>query len=115
MKTVNLNWDLPTTRVDGSALLVSEIAGVLIQISADNGANFSDLEFVQAPDNALVVPDLVDGDYIFRAIVVDKQAPPLSSAATDRTINVSSQPGPTPTPTVLAAPSPIAELRITIS
>jgi hypothetical protein len=105
MKTVNLNWDLPTSRVDGSALKAEDIASSQVFASADGGANFGLVATVAAPDNALVLPDLVDGTYIFRVVIVDKQSTPKASVATDKTVVVATE---------LAAPAAVAEIRVSL-
>lgn len=70
MKTVQITWDLPTTRESGNPLDVLEIAGVDISLSADLGANFVLLGTVLPPDvQERIIPDLVDGDYIIRLVV----------------------------------------------
>ena len=70
MKTVRLNWILPSTRTNGSALPIDKIAKSLIAMSADNGANFSELGEVPAPDTAFEQTELEDGAYIFRQTTV---------------------------------------------
>jgi hypothetical protein len=114
MKTVNLNWDYPTTRVDGSPLAASEIAGVQFFMSADGGANFAELDFIAAPETAHIVPDLVEGAYIIRGVVVDKGQ--RRSGPRDASVSFGVPPvEEPPVPTELAAPSPLPALRFTIT
>jgi len=72
MKTVNLSWDMPTTRESGLPLALPDILHTEISMSADLGANFTLIGTVLSSDASVFVqPDLVVGDYIFRLIVAD--------------------------------------------
>lgn len=71
-QTATVTWDLPTTRVSGNPLDPATLVGVDVYLSADLGANFTLLNTVAPVDpQMLVVPDLVDGDYIVRLEVRD--------------------------------------------
>lgn len=67
-----IEWELPTTRQpSGRPLAVEDIAEVIIELSADGGANFVVLgEF---PPSVLTteVSDLADGDWLVRGTCVD--------------------------------------------
>lgn len=72
MKTALISWMLPTTRQEGAPLPVGEIQDVTIKLSADGGANFSDVG-VFTPD-VLEVPvaDLPSSDqYVVRGFATD--------------------------------------------
>jgi len=69
MKTVRLDWTNPTTRVSGAPL--TNFKGTRVAISADGGANYTDLGMVLAPANSHIVPDLADGLWTFRFIWED--------------------------------------------
>jgi hypothetical protein len=106
MKTVNLNWILPTTRVDGTALAPEAIAHTLVEISSD-GVLFAELAKVASPETALIVPELESGTWTFRLTVVDKQKTPKLSAPVSVVVEV---------PVVeLAAPSEITGITVVLS
>lgn len=68
--TVNITWDLPSTRTSGNALDPTDIAGVDVSLSADGGANFTLTDTILPSDTqAVTYPDLVDGDYSIRLVV----------------------------------------------
>lgn len=101
MARATLNWTLPTTRVNGAALTPAEIDRTDIMMSADGGNTFSTP--VQVPSDAVqtfVIDNLDPGDYVFRAIVIDTDG--RASASADVT------------GAVLAAPSAIGDLTVTI-
>lgn len=106
MSNVRVKWDLPTTRVDGKALAVADIASSLVFIKVQGAPDYAPLAEVMAPTAELLQTDLEPGDYSFRVQAVDKQVPPKASAPVDGAINI-------PVP-VLAAPSPVAGLTITV-
>jgi hypothetical protein len=108
MKTINLTWILPTTRVDGSPLPATGIAHSVLFMSADGGVNWSEMDMFAAPETAAVVPDLIDGDYHFRLVIVDTQG--KSSGPIETSINV-----PNGGPALLAAPSPANGFTATIA
>ena len=105
MKTVRFNYALPTARVDGTALATSEIDYVSIQMSADKGETFQEIGKVPPTDTSFEQRDLVDGDYEFRAIVVDKEKTPKQSAPVDIEVEVL---------TDLAAPNPVTNFAATV-
>ena len=102
MAQATLNWSLPTTRADGSALAVGDIAHTAISMSADGGSNWS-AEAPVGPTGAQTfsVGNLTGGTYMFRAVVVDVDD--RRSANTEVSADVA-----------ITAPSAIADLTVTI-
>jgi hypothetical protein len=71
-KNVTVTWKLPTSRQKGGPLPVDEIDHTLVELSADGGANFVNLQ--QIPPTALqevMVPDVEQGEWHFRITVID--------------------------------------------
>lgn len=68
---VTLNWALPTTRESGKPLLVSDIAHVAIEVSADAGANWALVGTFGPELLSTVLTDLDFGTWTFRGVVVD--------------------------------------------
>lgn len=84
MKTVRLNWNLPTTRVNGLPLAATAIAGSILSISQDGGANWTELDTIAAPETAHEVPELEDGEHRFRLVIVSttgKRSDPVEAVA----------------------------------
>lgn len=78
-KTIRIPLTWPTTRKDGSALALADIASGELQISGDAGANFIKLADL-TPGQASIDQSLdTDGTYLFRGVCFDKQTPALSS------------------------------------
>jgi len=99
--TVNVTWDLPTTRTSGRPLDPALLAGVDVSLSADGGVNFVLTDTILPADvQAVSFPDLVDGDYAIRLVV--RLTDGLESAGVD-------------TPIVLdtAAPEDVANIQVT--
>ena len=71
MRDMTVTYDLPTTRKSGRSLAVSDISGVEISLSADNGENFAVLGTVAPPATSLTQTELEVGDYILRLVVID--------------------------------------------
>ena len=87
MKTAVVTWELPTTRVSGGPITLNEIAGVAVSLSADGGANFATLSNVLVPNPmTITIPDLVDGDYIVRLVVVAKGGTRSANSETPFTV-----------------------------
>jgi hypothetical protein len=104
MKTVNLTWDLPITRGDGTPLPTTEIKHVQISLSADLGASYVVLNPTPAgPITQLTVPDLEVGEWRFRAVVIDTQDRPSANA--DLTVVIASD----------AAPNPVSNFTFTLT
>jgi len=69
---VTLEWDLPVTRESGNPLSQSEIGHVIIELSADGGSNFTEINTKSpAEEQKVMVPDLEVGDWVFRLTVTD--------------------------------------------
>lgn len=72
-KTVRGTWALPTTRTGGAALPVEELDYALVEMSADSGANFVEINRIPATDpQEVVVPDLEPGEWQFRVRPMDR-------------------------------------------
>lgn len=75
MSTLTINWTLPTHRVKGGLLSPSEIESVVIEMSANNGTNWSQIGSYP-PDTLLTqVFDVDPGVYLIRGTVKDKLVP----------------------------------------
>lgn len=99
MLTIHLTWDLPTTRVDGTPLSPSEIAQVTV-LDQFTG-NTSQLPGTATSFDSGDVTGQA-GDHVFSVVVIDTQAPPVSSSVAQVTVTVPAA--------ALAAPSPVANL-----
>ena len=64
--TVELGWTNPTERESGQPLPAGSLKGTNIGISADGGANFTDLGLIPAPAETHIVPDLAEGLWVFQ-------------------------------------------------
>ena len=64
-KTINISWDLPTTRVSGNPLDPSDILGVKVSLGAGAGFAFAGSVLPTDPQQ-WIFPDMVDGDYTIR-------------------------------------------------
>lgn len=72
VKTAVVTWQLPTSRESGGPLDIADIQHVEVSLSADLGVNFSILGNVTPlAAQERTIPDLVDGDYVVRLVVVD--------------------------------------------
>lgn len=93
MTDVRISWDLPTTREDGTELLLTDIGSVEVSASADGGNSFAVLNTVPpaSGNNELLVSAVDVGDWIFRLVVLDLNTPVRRSAAIDAAIYVPSQ------------------------
>lgn len=70
---VTLSWALPTTRESGKPLAVEDIQRVVVEVSANGGADWA-LVGTFAPDVlSTQVTDLDFGTWLFRGIVVDNK------------------------------------------
>ena len=72
MKTILINWILPTTRQQGGPLLPADIARVEIELSADGGANYTSVGTFTPDILDTTVADLPFGDYTVRGRAVDQ-------------------------------------------
>jgi hypothetical protein len=71
MQEINVGWNLPAVRRDGSAVLPGEIAYTEASFSTDGGKTFSTPVQVK-PDTTQTVKQkpAPDGNYTFRLVVV---------------------------------------------
>lgn len=86
MANVKVVWALPTVRVSGGPLDISEIAGVELAISGDAGHNFTvtDPPFPTSVTET-VFTDLEPGGWLFRGVVIDtagRRSNPVIAAIT---------------------------------
>lgn len=72
MANMRINWTLPTTRESGKPLAVADISHVLVEISADNGANFAQVGTFPPTTLTTDVQDVDFGSWTVRGRVVDK-------------------------------------------
>jgi hypothetical protein len=98
-----VSWDLPTTRESGKPLPVEQIEATEVSVSADQGANFSVLNNVLPPETSLLMPDLTDGTWIVRLVVLDMNGRRSSNVDTPFVVD-SSPPGPAENPAVAVTP-----------
>jgi hypothetical protein len=103
MKSVKIEWDLPTTRASGFPLAASDIAEVEVSMSADAGQNWVVIGSV-LPDGVqeFLQTELEIGDWHFRLVVVDTNG--LRSANHDEVATVPDE----------TAPSALANVIVTI-
>lgn len=99
---VRVNWVLPTTRVGGGALAVSDIGYTSVQM-AIGAAAFTEVAKVTAPAATFLQTELEAGTYKFRLVVVDKQSPAKSSVPVDGAIVLAS-----------AAPAPVTGVTVVV-
>ena len=71
MANVRVQWVLPTTRESGKPLAVADIDHVLIEVSADGGANFAPVGSFLPDVLETTVTDVDFGEYFFRGTVTD--------------------------------------------
>lgn len=71
MANLRISWVLPTTRESGKPLNPADIAGVLIELSADRGASY--VVVGNYPPNVLqtLIEDVDYGDWFVRGTVQD--------------------------------------------
>ena len=88
-QSITIAWTIPTKRTDGSSLSAAQIASTEVAISADNGTTYSVIGNV-APNSTQTFtrPDLADGSYKMRLVVIDQQgrrSPPAIGDAVVKT------------------------------
>lgn len=98
-----VSWDLPTTRESGNALPVEDILHVILSLSADQGGNFTVMDTIAPPATSHLLPDLTDGTWIVRLMVVDTDNKRSSIVDTPFVVD-SSPPGPVENPNIALAP-----------
>jgi hypothetical protein len=73
MTTAVVTWDLPTTRESGGPITPEDISGVQVSLSSDGGATFIAQGNIFVPNPMTIsIPNLDDGTYIIRLVVVAK-------------------------------------------
>lgn len=105
MNTANLQWVLPTTRVDGSALASTDIASVKVFDSVAGADPVLIGTVTLDPKTAFATPALVPGSHVFMVEVLDQ------NGTTSGPSNTASLVVPAPAP---AAPSPATDLTATL-
>ena len=80
--SIELTWDIPTQRVDGSALAAEEIDGYAIDYTHNNGEQQTIIV-----DGGLtlshIIPDVLPGSYVFQiATISNEQVGPSSNPIT---------------------------------
>lgn len=94
-KTVTGTWTLPTTRTGGAALPVEELDYASVEMSADSGANFTEINRIPAADpQTVTVPDLEPGEWQFRVRVMDRLGQLSAPVPSAVTVVDDSPPGP---------------------
>jgi hypothetical protein len=63
--TVTLSWNAPTTRSDGTPLLMSEIAGYTVYYGSSGGSYSSSINVPNSTTTALTITDLPPASYDF--------------------------------------------------
>ncbi len=73
-QSITITWTSPTRRTDGATLPVAQIASTEVALSTDNGVTYSVVGNV-APGatQTFTRPDLPDGSYKLRLVVIDTQ------------------------------------------
>jgi hypothetical protein len=79
MADVTIPFTVPTSRKDGSALPVDQIAQVDFELSADNGQTWTNVGHRAGTDSSITLQSIDVGQYLVRDYVTDTQVPPLTS------------------------------------
>jgi len=105
MSRVTIPVTVTLTRNGGKVpATLAEVAKVVSQMSADNGANWTSLPDQPNTVTDIVVDSLDPGSYLVRAAEVDTQTPPLTSAWAQASFTVVA-PLPALDPPVLGSPT----------
>jgi hypothetical protein len=104
MSTATLNWTVPTTRVDGTALAPSDVASIDVFDSASPTPNMA-IGTVQGAGTSFATGVLSVGVHNFTVVVND------TTGHSSATSNVASA----NIPAVLAAPSAVTTLAVTVN
>lgn len=71
MKNVTVTWDLPTELTDGVVLNIENIRHVQVDMSADAGENWSELDIILPnAEQKVFIPELEKGDWSVALTVV---------------------------------------------
>lgn len=74
MRDATFTWVLPTERESGRPIPLNELAGTQVSLSADAGANWTEIDNVPAgAEQTVSVQDLDNGDWIVRFEVADTE------------------------------------------
>lgn len=68
---INLEWDVPLTRINGRVLPVSELAGYEIQYHSNRQQEVSILRVNDALQTEAYIDDLPTGQYVFSIAAID--------------------------------------------
>lgn len=79
MADVSIPVTAPTTRKDGSALAISDIAQMDFELSSDNGQTYTNVGHTAANATEFKLQSLDPGSYLVRSTATDAQTPPLTS------------------------------------
>lgn len=79
MADVTIPFTVPTSRKDGSALPVDQIAQIDFELSADNGQTWTNVGHRAGTDSSITLQSMDVGQYLVRDYVTDTQVPPLTS------------------------------------
>lgn len=71
MANVRVQWVLPTTRESGKPLNPADIKHVVIEVSADGGANYAPVGEFAPNELETTIQDVDFGEWFFRGTVVD--------------------------------------------
>ena len=94
MPNVHVSWEVPETRESGLPLPTNEIDSVVIELSADGGNNFVEIQRFPPTVTSFTQTELEPGDWHFRGYVLDTAG--RASAPVSASINIpdNSAPGP---------------------
>ena len=93
MNDALISWVLPTTRESTAPLDLDDIQAVLLSISSDLGANWSDPIVVTPPELSKQLADLAIGGWLVRLVVVDTKGKSSKPVDTPFVIEDDSPPG----------------------
>lgn len=72
MADIEITWDLPTERQSGGPLDLNDIDYTAVEISADGGTNYTEIDRVpRASDQRFVQTEVEAGTWLFRLAVYD--------------------------------------------
>ncbi len=71
MKDVTVTWDLPTELIDGEAIPPGLIKHVKVDLTADAGENWSEIDLIlPGQEQKVFIPELATGDWSVALTVV---------------------------------------------
>ena len=92
MQNVTVSWVLPTTRESGKALNPADIHRVVLEMSADGGANYVGVDEFPPTVLSTVVVELEPGEWFFRGTVRDTKGRKSASITRSLVIEDTSPP-----------------------